>query len=126
MKLILIPVFNIALFSCAPMPSSAPSSSTTANRAQKTIPAVFHGTWVTRPASMDSWVKISASSVEGHEEYTKPLRVEVLEQGEAVHITGISSGEGESWETSHFFSISSDGRTLTDNGSTYYRGVKPY
>ena len=75
---------------------------------------------------MDSWVKISATNVEGHEEYTEVSRVEVSEQERAVRITGIASGEGETWESSEFYRISSDGRTLTNNGLTRYKGVKPY
>ena len=98
---------------------------------QKTIPAVFHGTWVTRPAIFDSHYRISATQVRGHESELEPSEVEVLEGGRAVRITGMAFGEGESWEESHVFRISPDGKELTHGseggaGLVYYRGTLPY
>jgi hypothetical protein len=114
-------------------------------KSQDTIPAAFHGLWLT-PYLADQlppvgskndldeflgerdggWMEINQKGIREHESFAAVFNVEVSEQGREIDCRTNVSGEGEEWKANYFYRISPDGKTLTDRAyseTVYYKVV---
>ena len=76
----------------------------------KTIPAKFWGKW----GSGDGEIEISKTKIRLWESELTPSKIELLEEGNALRLSGVESGEGDTWNAEHFFRLSLDGKYLTN------------
>ena len=87
----------------------------------KRIPAVFRGNWLTEPHK-HNYLNITSGGVGSHESFFSPLKIEILDQGRAIHMIGLTGAEGDTFKGEIRLRISPDGKKLTDGIITYIRG----
>lgn len=86
----------------------------------KRIPAAFHGQWL-EPTARHGFISISATSVRGYESDLQPLKIKIMDDGRVIHLIGLGSGEGYSYEDESHLRISPDGKKLNNGHNTYIR-----
>ena len=82
-----------------------------------TIPDRFRGQWAGRPAECgrpaESFLRITADSVDYYESRGQVLAVDVMKERE-IEVLVEFSGEGQVWRQNRRFQLSEDGQSLTD------------
>lgn len=85
------------------------------------IPDRFHGTWddvaCDCSTNSDALLRISASEMRFYESVSKITKVEA--DGDAIIVTTLSSGEGETWESALRLSITGDTLSMKVVGAAW-------